>query len=190
MSDTSSDNFYFASATIIPIFFLAITLQGPLYNNLIDKVKAGARALADSVDSDPSRKESRAVNVAIVTGAVAAAILLTGAFGEFLAIKALYQPTNDKFTRSFVYWSVAGLIFLTVAGPAWALGRSWAKLLDASITGIIVSGKNVIAIFNRKNSKDSVATDTDANVVKASNDHVQQGQLPDTTDQGVRPPEP
>jgi hypothetical protein len=110
-------DFYTVTATVIPVLFVALAVQGPFLNEL--------RSLADRMKARPSPpgRAARAFSgyVADAPWRVAAFIVLYATSGEILAIIALYQRHNSEYAGSLILTSTIFLVFATAMGPAAAL---------------------------------------------------------------------
>lgn len=104
--------FYATAATVIPVLFVALAVQGAAGQQIgrllnIMSVWGGRSAQRTAV---------AAIAVVVLTGSFG---LIVGAGGldEFLAIYALYQGQDIIDTRQSVLMSVLSLIIIAVAGP-------------------------------------------------------------------------
>jgi hypothetical protein len=113
--------FYATAATIIPVLYIAIAVQGPAYQNLIS-------AMADidrRRDSNP-QGYWRPILLTAVSAVlfVAAVLILTyGVLSEIDAIYALYQQQARNSTAQAVLIGVIILTIATAAGPALTFVR-------------------------------------------------------------------
>jgi len=116
-SDMST--FYATAATIIPVLFLAIAVQGQMYGDLL---KAARRASLRADRGVGSIGPIGMVLALIAWGAtwlLALFLLVVGTYGELAAIYALYE----RHPESLVFLSTVILVVAVAIAPAWALGR-------------------------------------------------------------------
>lgn len=108
---TFQPDFYVTCATVIPVLFLAVAVQGPFYQDLLDALVKAARA---PVDAPPIRAFWAYVAMLLVD-IVTWVVVGSGVLGEFLALLALYL--GQEVARAIVL--VAALIQLLAAatGP-------------------------------------------------------------------------
>jgi hypothetical protein len=110
--------FYATTATIIPVLFLAIAVQGPGYENLLKALSAMTWR------AEQTRRWLFTSGIAVITaGAIAALIVFIAAVSEILASYALYQQQTEISTAQMVLTGVILLIFVTAAGPAVTYAR-------------------------------------------------------------------
>lgn len=110
-----NSNFYFAAATIIPILFLAIAVQGRGYQNLLTILTPLNQQL--DRDDSPWYKHVAAIAAVLVVGAIAFLILAYGVLGEIESVIALYRQKTGYNTGSIVLTGVIILIIATATGP-------------------------------------------------------------------------
>lgn len=115
--------FYATAATIIPVFFLALAVQGRMYSDLLRAAQALARArqhprftgTADGRLSPLSRLSMGTVNGLLWLAAWL--IPISGFFGEQGAIIALYREHDNSGTRLIVLVSTLLLLVAVAIGP-------------------------------------------------------------------------
>lgn len=115
--------FYATAATIIPVLFLAIAVQGPMYASLI---KAAAQAdkrmdqpLAESAKIPRALAAIAIVAVYMTSTVLAMTIVTTGVIGEIEALASLYRQHTEGSGSDVL----GATVFLTIAvalGPAVA----------------------------------------------------------------------
>lgn len=104
-------NFYVIAATVIPVLYLALTLQGTMFERLMTHWL--------STKDSPERfwPQIQVIVIAFISIFVGA-VTLYGVYAEFLAIRALYQESGNAQNEHTVYQSVVLLLIVAAAGPA------------------------------------------------------------------------
>ena len=129
-------DFYVTCASVIPVLFLAVAVQGRTYESIVqalvkaqEEIKKKAEASGGSVwaITVPSYK-ANAVLVA------ALAILVAGGVGEFLALEVLYTGSERPAQRIWVFVLTLLLLAVVIAGPAVALLRVARTKLTIELT--------------------------------------------------------
>jgi hypothetical protein len=137
-----SPDFYTATATIIPVLFVAIAARGPTYQNALHQLwgrfKWALRTIPPQKDLPAEYPELDNVvgNIAFVVGWTAwgvvitlifaltltlgIAIVIAGGYGELVAIYALYQGQAQATTAQIVLLATMFLVVLVVTAPAIA----------------------------------------------------------------------
>ena len=124
MAKDPSD-FYVTCASVIPVLFLAVAVQGRTYESVVQalvkvqaEIKKKAKASGGSIWAltVPSYK----ANAVLVT---ALAILVAGGVGEFLALEVLYTGSERPGQRVWVLVLTLLLLAVVVVGPAVSLLR-------------------------------------------------------------------
>jgi len=116
----SNSDFYIVSATVIPVFFLALTLQGKQFDDaeqLMRKLNHSVKKHLDQIEQDiaegsGSLASLKALLPALASTAiwiVATGLLVFSILGEVFAILPLYQGKADPGTRPLVLIAVLGL---------------------------------------------------------------------------------
>jgi hypothetical protein len=111
-----NSTFYAVAATVIPVLFLAVAVQGRGYKNLmkaLDVMDQGSDPDIPLAKADAAIFAATAVLVTIATLILAAAVL-----SEILAVYALYQQQARSTTGQTVIISVILLTIATATGPA------------------------------------------------------------------------
>jgi hypothetical protein len=115
-------DFYVTAATVIPVLFLALTLEGSFYKGLLDRI------IAPGKPDSPEDSYQGPTDTMILVGAIAVfaawCLLGMGFLGEFFAITALKDHYADAQTQALVYWFFIILSAFTVAGPAGSYARA------------------------------------------------------------------
>jgi hypothetical protein len=115
--------FYATAATIIPVLFLAIAVQGPLYGDLLKASAATLRRFrAHKAGSSPRRLILRLWAGSVLASSAAVAILIVTVGGEIEALLSL----NAERAYGDPHAAIAAAMLLTAAaaiGPALAFAR-------------------------------------------------------------------
>lgn len=115
--DALNANFYVIAATITPVLFLALVLQGSTYEQLLAN---WLRRVKDAA------QKNKLIAWALDFGSytIAAFVLVSGFLGELRAILALYNGRASAATGQFVLFSVIVLLVVATFGPAAGLVRT------------------------------------------------------------------
>ena len=157
MRDVFNANFYIVSATVIPLFYITLTLQGPMFEDLQHVARRAGTSMDKAIkrfDTDieyPSKWRRFAyglhtwimivswATIATVTFIFAGLIILAGIAGEIISLLALYHESDTPITRSFVLWSMIGLLGLIPIRPALAIFKvtwiDWSEPKERSPKG-------------------------------------------------------
>jgi hypothetical protein len=115
--------FYATAATIIPVLFLAIAVQGPLYGDLLKASAATLRRFREhKAGSSPRRLVLRLWIGSVLASSAAVAILIVTVGGEIEALLSL----NAERAYGDPHAAIAAAVLLTAAaaiGPALAFAR-------------------------------------------------------------------
>jgi hypothetical protein len=123
--------FYATAATIIPVLFLAIAVQGRGYQNLINALADIDRRRTSSPRGD--WKPIPLTAASFVLFSAAALIVVYGVASEIFAIYALYQQQARSSTGQTVLTGLIILTIATAAGPALTfLGYNYRYIRDAA----------------------------------------------------------
>jgi hypothetical protein len=118
--------FYATAATIIPVLFLAIAVQGPLYGDLLKASAAALRRFREhKAGSSPRRLVLRLWIGSVLASSAAVAILIVTVGGEIGEIEALLS-LNAQRAYGDPHAAIAAAVLLTAAaavGPALAFAR-------------------------------------------------------------------
>ena len=112
--------FYSTVATVIPVLFLAIAVQGRAYEDLLKAFTGAYRRWM--TPGQWLRTLPAGVKAGIAS--LAALAMLFGALSEVTAVYALYQQQARSSTAQFVLFAVTFMVIMTAAGPALAYGRA------------------------------------------------------------------
>jgi hypothetical protein len=108
--------FFSTAATVIPVLFLALTLQGTLFARA-DSAYFRAIRIALEPATGFGWKATTIFFAAMLLRLVLSLVLLAGTWGEALAIYALYQQQATAEAKQLVIQAVMVLIALTAIGP-------------------------------------------------------------------------
>lgn len=125
-----NDGFYTTAAAVIPVLYLALTVQGQLLPGLLTRLHKALETMRQARPGAPARpaKLVTAIIAAYATMTAAAIILTAGVAGEIIALLALANRHDSAAVRQAVMFSVIGLLIFTAAGPLWALNTAWVRL--------------------------------------------------------------
>ena len=104
-------DFYVTLATVIPVLYLALTLQGTTFEKVMIYWRSSNKKAPRTFKGQAPTFIVGAVSIA------AAGIVSYSVNGEYLALHALYSQDSSSATGTTVYTSVILLLFLTAAGP-------------------------------------------------------------------------
>jgi hypothetical protein len=108
---TFNSTFYATTATVIPVLYLALTLQGSTHRDLMNRWRK-----VNQESPWQFRPQVRAVALALV--AIAAGwIIVFGIVGEYSALQALVTEKTGPVTQSNVYEPCILLLIMVAAGP-------------------------------------------------------------------------
>ena len=113
MAKSFDPNFYIVCATVIPVLFLAVAVQGGAYKSVLTAAMTAAR----TKPSDGWKRQLRALALSRTLQLAGYAIWCAGALGELLALMVLYQGHEEGGTRITVFLATAFLAFVASAGP-------------------------------------------------------------------------
>jgi hypothetical protein len=116
--------FYATMATVIPVLFLALAVQGRMYEDMVRAYSAAARRLTPLHLHASFRQLTQhltAVFVRYVLALAMSGILVFGTLGEVFAADALYR--QQAVAGPFVLFGVIFMAIVTAAGPALAYLR-------------------------------------------------------------------
>lgn len=165
MNRAFNENFYIVTATINPIFFLALTLQGSFYGRLMERVNNAVKALVKAgKEKNTTWKTVVLAYIGIGVAGFAMAILIAGFGGEFLALHALYNQSGSNHIQALVFWSTAGMIFITAAIPGWTVMHAYSLMTVVSQKNLLVSLKDLVRMkVNQAKDSDNAEANEDGN---------------------------
>jgi hypothetical protein len=103
-------DFYVTCATVIPVLFLALVVQGGTYENML-------RTAMEAAHRHPGRGRDGAASAFLP--AVAYLTLVAGVLGEAFALGALFSRWDTTASRATVMVMTLLLLVVIAAGPAW-----------------------------------------------------------------------
>ena len=116
-----NSDFYVAASTIIPVLFIALAVQVPLFAQVFVAYQGFAHIRAEERTARMFDRGGLGYRVIfsvsswlLICGL--ALILAAGVLGELLAFYALYQQQAQSSTRDIVFWLTIVLIFGVPAG--------------------------------------------------------------------------
>jgi hypothetical protein len=107
-------DFFVTCATVIPVLFLALVVQGGTYESML-------RSAVEAANREPGRGRDGAVSQLLP--AVAYLTLMAGVIGEAGALWALFNGRDTKTDRAVVLVTTLFLLTIAAAGPAWRFFR-------------------------------------------------------------------
>lgn len=110
---TFDSDFYVVCATVIPVLFLAVAVQGSAYRAVLD---AALKVRITNAGDGWRRKLIARVRARILQH-IGYAIWCAGALGELTALMVLYQGHEQNGTRGVVFLCTALLVFTVAMGP-------------------------------------------------------------------------
>jgi uncharacterized membrane protein len=119
--------FYATAATIIPVLFLALVLQGAAWRQLLQRAAELARAARAAGDYISLAR-------AWVLAGIAYAIVIAAMFGEGNAIGALYRRSPPAIGGDFILWSAIILNLAVVAVPVGQFSRTVSSMWSSTRT--------------------------------------------------------
>lgn len=111
MNDSFNADFYVASATVIPVLFLAFAVQSELIKRLRKEIKKFYKK--------GMRWYRRLLYRSLISAGVAA--LICGVLGEVLALHTLMQEHDNTIIRGLVFASAIVLLVEVAAVPAFVI---------------------------------------------------------------------
>ena len=122
--------FYATAATVIPILFLALAVEGSTWENMVRNVVTAGDVMRWR---DPAARElRRASRLLFLLLAISGFLVIFAGFGgEFVAIATLYNGSNASGSAGFVVLAVILLTAGVAAVPAAKFGK---VVLEAWLT--------------------------------------------------------
>jgi hypothetical protein len=119
-------------ATIIPVFFLALAVQGRVYQDLVQAALTIAREQAASTPSK-GYVERFMENSPVLLLAGLSLLATFGMLGEVNSITALYDNSDTSAGRLFTLICVCCLILAVFIGPFMVVGKAMRELTDIQL---------------------------------------------------------
>jgi hypothetical protein len=116
--------FYATAATLIPVLFLALAVQGNTFERLLDVALRGSQSIHPGM---PARSAQIAGARSLLALAAAYGVLAYSVIGEISAAVALCDRRGGSGTSSTVLVSVITLTIAVAAGPALRLRRTYSE---------------------------------------------------------------
>ena len=113
VSKTFNPDFYVVCATVIPVLFLAVAVQGNTYKAVLDTAMKEAMTRA----SDGWLRQVSALARSRTLQIIGYLIWSAGAIGEILALQVLYQNHESPGSRITVFLATLILVVAAAAGP-------------------------------------------------------------------------
>jgi hypothetical protein len=134
---TFNFNFYLAAATVIPVLFLALAVQGHTYKNMLERARRTAENTLRQYETarllprnGPRRTLTDQADVGCITGCAtllgAVLILFFGSIGEITAISALSNQQSNWFENGLVGFATVYLALAVAGYPILLLFRNLA----------------------------------------------------------------
>ena len=122
--------FYVAAATIIPVFFVAITLQASAWRSLLMSTRGASKLLGRLIDLRAPRVPEWIMVPFIMVSSFPLAVplmvpqmtLLYGTYAEIEALWALYYQHEQG--RTLIFYSMILLVIVAAIGPAMTYFRT------------------------------------------------------------------
>lgn len=145
VTDKFPSDFYVTCATVIPVLFLALAVQGQAYG-LVLRTSERAEGYSNTtwrrgLGLQPPARQERPLQGAremlaeiasLALWVIALLIVFAGGFGEGLALYALYRGSEPADARRWVLVATLVLVAAVVAGPLLAGARSlWLPIADS-----------------------------------------------------------
>jgi Tfp pilus assembly protein PilW len=114
-----SPDFYTTAATVIPVLYLALTLQGRTFHDLLTRWR--------DYNREADFKVLPQIRVVALAGAslVAGWVVILGIIGEYLALTALYNGHAGRAARQTILSAAAWLLVVVAAGPVYQFARAF-----------------------------------------------------------------
>jgi hypothetical protein len=138
MRDSFNVNFYVVAATVIPIFYLTLTLQGPFFEDLQGLARTAGNATQKwlgKLSEDETRERGLRYRLRVLRVAYTWVTIGTGLFffgllivlasvaSEGISLWSLLNETDSNAARQFVLWSMIALLGLMAIKPTVAIYR-------------------------------------------------------------------
>jgi hypothetical protein len=114
MKDPFNSDFYVTVATIIPVLYLALTLQGSTLEQLLRHWKKVTRG---AVLSKWNLRSELHMDLVALVAIYGCGIMFAGIVAEIIVLLALYHQSGGSESKYFVMVVMIGLLILVAAGP-------------------------------------------------------------------------
>jgi len=111
-------DFYVTCATVIPVLYLAVALQGKTWDSFMQSAWA---AVQGRPRGEPKYRLTPIRGIGVVVAATY--IMLAGGVGEAFALLALYRGSDVPTERTIVLGATLLLVFVVVAIPVLPQGN-------------------------------------------------------------------
>ncbi len=130
MRTAFNSDFYVTAATVIPVLYLALGVQGSLLAGVIAGLNKYLRAMSQLRPNSIRRQVGLVIRLvgAYVLMIAAGLIVGAGVAGEIAALLTLYHQSGTPVTGRLVLYSLIALLAFTAASPGWALVVAWPRL--------------------------------------------------------------
>lgn len=128
--------FFATAATVIPVLFLAIAVQGRGYEELLNLFAAVSRRRHAGAMLYQRFAATAAGSALLI---IAYGLVTLGAGSEITAVYVLYRQQAGTAAAYAVLIGVIGMIIATAAGPALAFVRSYSKAMGVNIKWLWLS---------------------------------------------------
>jgi MFS family permease len=122
---SSTSNFFIVAATVMPVLYLALTLQGPMYQKAMDRWRSAVR---EGNQNRGFKSVARTLTAAIFAMGLAG-IILFSILAEFLALYSLYSGRASPQTQQTVFQASALLLIATAVGPFYSFASAYVGTL-------------------------------------------------------------
>jgi hypothetical protein len=166
MADKFPSDFYVTCATVIPVLFLALAVQGQTYNWLMGRYWERGRAFIRKIIRMGSVQESASDGqhapgiisstlAFVFFGSIATAIIVCGGGGETAALVALYRGAEFHDVRPVVLGSTLFHVAVVVGGPFIASLQPPSRAAPDSLPGQATPGEDQTAGDHTEPSPDT-----------------------------------
>jgi hypothetical protein len=123
---TFPSDFYVVGATVIPVLFLAVAVQGGAYETMI---RAGVRYSLSFFRKTGFRSYATGAGGGILMAAAVAGIIFYAVAGEIVALNALKSESDTPLDRRHVMVSTTSLLIAAIIPPVLTWIRAFAEIL-------------------------------------------------------------
>jgi hypothetical protein len=125
-----NSNFYIVTATVIPVFYLALVVQAPMLNRIVSRLgKSSDRMWVYPTDKIGHARRYPKVKLrsfiligsSLVPFIVGAAALISSIVGEIDSVLALYYQSDNKYYRRATLTAIFVLLGATLLLPLWTM---------------------------------------------------------------------